>query len=201
MRYRQNGGVTPPFRKGHHDSKAVRCHAALTTKATRRARLTSILQQTGVGIGPSFRRALPENTSSAAERIRFHNVFLPEKAALRPVKADLRHRNACETPSCSREILCKRNRSGTFFNEALVLQAPPSRDLSSGSVKLEVGSASGGRYGRGWYFGGSGGCSSLGNTNSCPGQTLLSAGRHSITPNTVAVDSRTFGVPPSKTKA
>ena len=32
-------------------------------------------------------------------------------------------------------------------------------------------------------------------------QALLSAGGHFITPSTVAVDSRTFGVPPSKTKA
>ena len=173
----------------------------MTAKATRWARLTPIFQQMGVGIGPSFRRSLPENTSAAAERIRFHNVFLPEKAALRPVEADLRHRSACEPPSCSCEILCKRKRSGTFFKEALVLQAPSPRDLSCGSVKLEIGTAAEGRYGRGWYFGGSDECSSLGNTNSCPRQTLLSAGRHFITPSTVAVDSRTFGVPPSKTKA
>ncbi|MEC9189390.1 MAG: hypothetical protein VX520_09270, partial [Planctomycetota bacterium] len=89
--------------------KAVRCHAALTAKATRWARLTPIFQQMGVGIGPSLTRALPEHTAAAAERIRYHNVFFPKKRLFFPLKPIF----VTETPASRPPALVKYCVNGT----------------------------------------------------------------------------------------
>ena len=158
------------------------------------------MQQTGGRIGLSSPRALAREHCLRCRMTSISRGFLAEKSAIRPIEADLRHRDAGKPNSCPREMLCKRNPSGTFFTRHGFCD-PPSRDPSRGSVKLEAAAKFGVRYEWAWYFGGSDRGSFPGLTNPCFRRILRTAGCRFDTSTTVAVDSRNFDVPLSKTKA